>query len=144
MTFACLFVCLWLFVPLENFSLKWRRHHCRWKAANFDLCSALMPIEEWGFFSVPHLLWYGPTVYNGHLRGPVTLIPVAERLAVELSLPVFTSWVFRGWDSNTQLPHAKYDVKSHLLTCQTPWQEIPCYSKSRKFSATTILRWKFW
>ena len=38
---------------------------------------------------MPHLLRHGPTVYNGHLRGPVTLAPVAERLAVELSLPVF-------------------------------------------------------
>ena len=28
---------------------------------------------------------------NGHLCGPVTLIPIAERLAVELSLPVFKS-----------------------------------------------------
>ena len=26
----------------------------------------------------------------------------AERLAVELSLPVLTTWVCRGWDSNTQ------------------------------------------
>ena len=42
-----LFVC--------DFSLIWRRHHCRWRAANFDLCSALMAIEQWGFFSVPHL-----------------------------------------------------------------------------------------
>ena len=32
----------------------------------------------------------GPTVYNGHLRGPVALTPVAERLAVVLSLPVAT------------------------------------------------------
>ena len=32
---------------------------------------------------MPHLLQQGPTVYNGHLRGPVTLTPVAERLAVE-------------------------------------------------------------
>ena len=23
-----------LFAPLENDSLKWRRHHCRWRAAN--------------------------------------------------------------------------------------------------------------
>ena len=60
-------------VPLENFSLIWRRHHCRWRAANFDLCSALMALEQWGFLSMPHLLWYGPTVYNGHLWGPVTL-----------------------------------------------------------------------
>ena len=36
-------------------------------------------------------LRHGPTVYDGHLRGPVTLTPVAERLAVELSLPVFTT-----------------------------------------------------
>ena len=33
----------------------------------------------------------GPTVYNGHLGGPVTFAPVAERLEVELSLPVFTT-----------------------------------------------------
>ena len=31
----------------------------------------------------------------------MTLIPIAEHLAVELSLPVFT-WVCRGWDSNTK------------------------------------------
>ena len=29
------------------------------------------------------------SVLNGHLRGPVTLTPIAERLAVELSLPAF-------------------------------------------------------
>ena len=60
---------------------------------NFDLCSALMhmAIEQWGFISVPHLLWHGASVYNGHLRGPMTLTPIAERLAVELSLPVFTT-----------------------------------------------------
>ena len=36
---------LGIFVPLENFSLKYRRHHYRWRAANFDLYSALMAIE---------------------------------------------------------------------------------------------------
>ena len=30
-------------------------------------------------------------LYNGHLRGPVTLTTIAERLAVELSLHVFTA-----------------------------------------------------
>ena len=29
-------------------------------------------IETWGFFSVPHLLLLGASVYNGFLRGPVT------------------------------------------------------------------------
>ena len=27
-----------------------------------------MAILQWGFFSVPHLLWNGASVYNGHLR----------------------------------------------------------------------------
>ena len=39
---------------------------------------------------------------KGHLRVPVTLTPIAERLAVGLSLPVFTTLVCRGWDLNTQ------------------------------------------
>ena len=54
-----LFVCLGVFVSLENVSLIWRRHLYRWRAANFDLCSALMAIEQWEFFSVPHLLRHG-------------------------------------------------------------------------------------
>ena len=45
------------FVQLENFSLVWRRQLCRWRVANFDSCSALMAIEQWGFFNVPHRDW---------------------------------------------------------------------------------------
>ena len=78
-------------VPLENFSVIWRRHHCRWRASNFDLCSAIMAIEQWGFFSVLHLLWHGASVYNGHLQGPLKYTHIAKRLAVELSLPVLTT-----------------------------------------------------
>ena len=56
------------FVPLENFSLIWRRHHtiCRWWAVNFDLCSDLMVTEQWGFFILSHLLWHQASVYNTH------------------------------------------------------------------------------
>ena len=42
------------------------------------------------------------SVYNGRHRGPVTQTPIAERLAAELSLPIFTTWFCHGWDSNTQ------------------------------------------
>ena len=45
-----------------------------------------MDIEQWGFFSVPHLLWHEANIYIGHLWDPVPLTPVAERFAVELSL----------------------------------------------------------
>ena len=57
----------------------------RWRATHFDLYSALRTSEQWGFFNMSHLLWHGPTLDNGHLRGPV-----AERLAVELSLTVLS------------------------------------------------------
>ena len=67
------FVCsIVVFRPTRECSLIWRRHHCRWRAADFDLWSALMAIEQWGFYSVPHLLWHGASVYKGYLRAPVT------------------------------------------------------------------------
>ena len=66
-----------------------------------------MAIEQWGFFNVSHPLRHGPTVNNGHLRGPVTLTPVAERLAVELSLPVFTTKVCCDQGSNPDLPQTR-------------------------------------
>ena len=57
----CLFACLFgIFRPTrEFFTHIWRSHHYRWKTENFDLCSALMVIEQWEFLSVPHLLWHG-------------------------------------------------------------------------------------
>ena len=89
-----IFVCLCgIFVPLENFSLIWRRHNYRRRASIFDLCSALMVIEQWGFYSVPHLLWHGSPVYYGYFRGPVTPTSVAKCLAVELSLLVLSTQV---------------------------------------------------
>ena len=71
------------FFPFENFSLILRRHLEWWRAANVDPCRALK-------LSVPHLLCHGASVYNDYLW-LVTLTPVAERLAVELSLPFNTT-----------------------------------------------------
>ena len=102
--FVSLFACEGFYVSLENFSLIWRRLHDRRKAAKIGLYLKLMAIEHWEFFSVPRLLLHGASVYSGHLRGPVTLTPVAERLAVELSLPVSSkknyTFRFRGERSN--------------------------------------------
>ena len=47
--------------------------------------------NHWGFFSVPHLMWDGTSIYNGYLRGPVTLAHVTERVAVDLTLPILTT-----------------------------------------------------
>ena len=74
---------------------------------------AFIDIEQWRFFSVPHLLWQGPTVYNGHLRWPVTLTLVAERLAVQLLLTVLTTMLRSvGTDIRTpNLLHARRALK---------------------------------
>ena len=53
-------------------------------------------------FSVSHLLWHGTSVYNWLSPRTVTLTPNAERLAVELSLPVLTTWrYFAGFELQT-------------------------------------------
>jgi hypothetical protein len=61
---------LQFYVPLKNFSLIWSRHHCRWRAANFGLCSALRAFEQGGIFIVSHLLWHGAAVFRVSSEGP--------------------------------------------------------------------------
>ena len=104
---------------------------CRWRAAYFDLCLTLMDIEQWGFLSVSHLLWHEASVYNGHLLEPVALTPIAEHLTVELSLPVFTTYVCRGWDSYNQPSTCEENALTDCATAAvnvrmeelfSPWQ----------------------
>ena len=47
---VCLFVCLGVYRPTREFFIIWRRHHYRWRIAHFDVYSALMAMEHWGFF----------------------------------------------------------------------------------------------
>ena len=96
--FHCLFV---VFRPTREFFNHMETLYLSAKGFEFELCSALIAIEQWWFFSVPPL-WHEDSVYNGHLRGPETPKSNAELLAVELSLPVFTTKVYRGWVSDTQ------------------------------------------
>ena len=64
------------------------------------------------FHSLP-MKGYKASIYNGHLRGPVTLTPNAEHLSVELSLPVLTTQASRGWYSNT--PPSACGAKEYLF-----------------------------
>ena len=68
---------------------------------------ALMVIEQWGLFSVPHLLWHEISVYNGHLRRPVTFTPTAEHLAVEESIPFFINRYVDAGIRTSNPPHSK-------------------------------------
>ena len=73
---------VWVDRPTRDCSLIWRNHNCRSRAVNFDLCSAFMVIEQWGFSNAPHPLWHGSTLYNCQLCGLVTLTPVAKLFTV--------------------------------------------------------------
>ena len=67
--FICLFVCLFGgFRPTWEFFTHMESSPLPVKGCKFYLCFALMAIEQWGFFNMPHLLWHGASVYNGHLR----------------------------------------------------------------------------
>ena len=88
--FVCLFVFLFVCLFVWDVSSHSRILHPYGDVtfpANFWPTLCTHDIEQWGFFSVPHLVWHGASVYKGHIRGPVTLIPIAERLAMMLSLP---------------------------------------------------------
>ena len=122
-------VCVDFFIPLENFSVIWRHRHCRRRAANFDLCSELMVVEQWEFFSVPHLKWPGVSVYNDQFRGPVTLTSTAKRChcqSVELSLHVFTTQICCSWDSNTQPSACGANALTHCATAAVHSDELCC------------------
>jgi hypothetical protein len=64
---------LLFYVQLENLSLIWRRHHCRWRAINLGLCSALRAFQQGGVFIVPHLLWHWVSVFPVSSDGPLRL-----------------------------------------------------------------------
>ena len=112
--YMLLFVCFCFFVSPIHI---WKRHYRRWRATNFDLCSALMAIEQWGFFSVPHI--YCDTGHPFKMvisEDPWHSHPFAERLAMKLSLPVPTTKVCRGWDSNTQPSTCGANALTHCAT----------------------------
>ena len=99
-----------------------------------------MAIEHWRFLFVLYRLWHGTSVYNGHLQGPVTLTPIAERLAVEVSLPYY-EWVCRGWDSNTQPSACGTHALTHCATTTahlsvTPLQNSCAYEEVIHFSCS--------
>ena len=131
--FVCLFVCLFVW-SLSS--------HSRIFHSYGDVtiaCEGLQILtyarHSWPLSSEGSLTCHthcdGPPFYNGHLRGPVTLTSNAERLAVELSLPVFTTQVCRVRGSNPDLPHARRTLYLYAiagvcsLSSTTEWNLFP-------------------
>ena len=68
-----------------------------------------LPVKGFKFWPMPHILHTGHPfrMVISNLRGPVTLIPIAERLAVEQSLPVLKTEVFSNLGSKPDPAHAR-------------------------------------
>ena len=92
-----------VFVPFENFSLIWRRHHHLWRATNFDLNPPLIDIEQWGFLTCdtycdtdqPSIMVISEDQWNSHLvpnvgSGAVTITTCWNDL--RLSRPGIEPW----------------------------------------------------
>ena len=97
--------CMEFIVPLENFSLIWRRHEVKVKGFKFW---PMLGIEQWGFFNVPYPLRHGPTVYKGHLR---SLRPMCKLVHWIFYFSNCLFWLWR-------------DVKVEI--------SVKCFSKSHK------------
>jgi hypothetical protein len=49
--------CLPFYIPHENFSLVWRRHHCQWRAAKFWPMLNTGPLSREGSLVTPAVTW---------------------------------------------------------------------------------------
>ena len=74
----------------------------------------------------------------------MTLTPNAERLAVKLSLPVFTAWVCRGRDSHNQPSTCEANAQAHCAivavaivgrTLVTSTDVVPCVIRDGTYLA---------
>ena len=127
--FVCLFVCLfvWGFVCLGGFFVRGFSTHSRIfhsyedvtiageRLHNLTYARHLWVIEPSGLLGVPHLLRHGASVYNGHLRGQVTLTSNPKRLAVEMSLTYFYDLSLS--DSNTQPSACEANALASAAVC---------------------------
>ena len=69
--YVSLFVCMrGIFRPTREFSPHFETSLLPLKVVNFYLWSELMAIEQWGFFSVSHLLCHGASIHNGLCEDP--------------------------------------------------------------------------
>ena len=110
------FVCLRFFVPLKNFSLIWRRHHYRWRAAYFNLYPALKAIDQWGHTNCamghPFIMVISEDPWHSHP------LPCVKKWSCHYLFNVFDH---RGQYSNTQLSACEANV---LTDCSTAARHI--------------------
>ena len=103
-----LFVYLGSTVPLENYSFIWRRNHCRWRAANFDLARHSWPLSSEGSMACH-------TYYNtGHLF----IMVISESLWNSHQLPNVYQWSYHYLFYDLCLSLLGFEHQTFRLRCQ--------------------------
>ena len=119
------------------FSLIWRRYHYQRRAANFFyLCSALMAIEQWGLFSLPHLLRERDTntYCLAFISGAVTTCFYSLDLSqLGFEHPILRLW--KGWIYDLTLRFMTLQIK---LVFNTPFSISIEKEKHKKFCCGVI------
>ena len=105
-------------------------------AANCYHCSAFMAIDQWVFFNVP-------TVYNSHLRGPLTLTLLSSDY--QWSCHYLYLWriikYVMVWIRTTNLPYARQTLWPSTHALRQVWvKSAPrfCKKKVLKFRQCTF------
>ena len=114
-------------VSLENFPIICRLHHHKFKS----LCG----IEPWGFFSVPRGLVFYDHIWS--TRHNNILHSVVVRLAVELSLLAWVTWICRGRGSNRASAYLKCSNK--MRPPPPKKKNIIKYNKISVFNINSVL-----
>ena len=118
--FVCLFIYLfvWSFSPYSNI------FHSFGDVTNaseglqiLTYARHLLPLRSEGSLECHTYCDTGhPFIMVINLRGLVTLTPVADHLAVELSQPILTTSVHHNWNSNTQPSTCRTTALTHCAT----------------------------
>lgn len=125
----CLFVyCFSSLFEIFSFIRRDQQNHRR--AAELDLCSALMAIKHWNFFGVPHLLWHGISVFKVIFEELVPFTTFVERLSIMHCL----FWCFRTFETGSTPCSCKTNDKA---TCAT----VVAYLCNEKHTCTHFYRY---
>ena len=103
-------------------------------------CSAIMAIEQWGFFRVSHLLWHGVSVYIGHLRGPMKHTycwAVSSGAVIKCFKDLGLSWL--GFEHTTFEIFKVVVISTVVTVCKHKWNHNRYWSitKYQKTMLTT-------
>ena len=127
--YGCIVCLVWVYCSTRTFFTPMETSQLTVKGCKYWPMLCIHGHKAERVLSMLHILWHGASVYNGHLRGPVTLIPIAKLLAVELSLPVFYDLDLLRMEFKHPTFHLPVNVLTHWDTADVIAVELYIWKK---------------